>query len=40
MEKGKIVEGFFLGVGAAFGWALGNGLITLVIHLLGQGKGA
>jgi hypothetical protein len=33
----KVIEGFLMGFGAAFGWALGSGAIGLVISLLGHG---
>jgi hypothetical protein len=36
--QGKIIEGFLLGFGAAFGFALGNGLIGLVVAALSHGR--
>lgn len=35
--QGKIIEGFLLGFGAAFGLALGNGLISVVVMALSRG---
>lgn len=35
----KILEGFLFGFGAAFGWALGNGLITIIAGALMRGHG-
>ncbi len=34
---GTVLYGALLGFGAAFGWALGNGLITLVASALVHG---
>jgi len=33
----KILDGFLFGFGAAFGWALGTGLITIVVGALSRG---